>query len=62
MLPSFQENPKQGYLKDTLHIFAFPKNKPNLSLYFDFVELQLDPSMLNHNNKPFKEHYRNAIE
>ena len=62
MLSSFQANPRQGHLEEALHIFAFLKNKPKLSLYFDYAEPQLDPSMFNYNIEPFKEHYRDAKE
>ena len=56
MLSSFQASPRQEYMEEALHIFAFLKNEPKLSLYFDFVKPKLDPNIFNHDITPFKEH------
>ena len=61
-MSSFQGNPREGHMEEVLHIFAFLKNKPKLSLYFDYAEPQLDPNMFNNNITPFREHYRNDEE
>ena len=45
-----------------LHIFVFLKNKPKLSLYFDYSEPQFDMSKFNHDITSFKEQYMDAHE
>lgn len=62
LLSSYQASPRQGHMDEILHIFAYLKQKPKLSLYFDQMEPQIDSSIFNHNVEPFKEHYRDAKE
>ena len=62
IMSSYQANPREGHMEEVLHMFAFLKNKPKLSLYFDHAEPQLDPSMFNNDIAPFKEHYRDTEE
>ena len=60
MLSSHQACPRVGHMEQLLHIFAFIKRKPKLSLYFDHAYPRIDESSFNHNIEPFKEHYRDA--
>ena len=60
MLSSHQACPRVGHMEQLLHIFAFIKRKPKLSLYFDHAYPKIDESSFNHNIEPFKEHYRDA--
>ena len=39
MLSSHQAYPRQGHMEEVLQICAFLKNKPKLSLYFDYAVL-----------------------
>ena len=45
-----------------LHIFAFLKRKPKLSLYFDPNQPHIDNSIFKDNADDFKEFYRDAVE
>ena len=62
MLPAHQASPRLGHMEQILHIVAFLKNKPKLTLYFDQAEPQINPDIFNHNTTPFKEHYRDATD
>ena len=62
MLSSYQACPRQGHMSEALHIFAYLKHKPKLSLYFDYAEPQIDEKIFNHDISPFREHYRDAHE
>ena len=45
LLSSYQASPRQGHLEQLIHIFAFLKKNPKLTLYFDPQEPILDPNM-----------------
>jgi hypothetical protein len=63
MLSSYQAAPRQGHLEQVIHIFAYLKKKPKLTLYFDAQEPNLDPSMFNGNSPTaFQDIYRDASE
>ena len=63
MLSTYQAAPRQGHLEQVLHIFAFLKKNPKLTLYFDHTEPVLDSSMFNNSTpEAFKEIYRDAQE
>ena len=62
MISSHQACPRQGHMDKIPHIFAFLKNKPKLSLYFDYTEPQFDMSIFNHDITTFKDYYRDAHE
>ena len=63
MLSSYQAAPRQGHLEQVIHIFAFLKRRPKLTLYFDPQEPKLDPSMFNGSTPDaFKDIYRDAKE
>jgi len=62
IMSQFQAMPREGHLKEVLHMFAFLKRKPKLTLYFDPMEPNLDISMFETNSEDFKEHYRDAKE
>ena len=62
-LSSYQASPRRGHLEQVIHIFAFLKKNPKLTLYFDADEPVLDPNMFNGNSpKSFQEIYRDAKE
>ena len=60
MLSSFQASPREGHLKALLQIFAYIKNKPKLTLYFDPRLPNIDYSPFKTNSQDFKEYYRDA--
>ena len=61
MLSSFQASPREGHLEQVLHIFAYLKKKPKLTLYFDPSEPKLEPSMFTGEEpKNFLEQIRDA--
>ena len=44
LLSSYQAAPRDGNLQHILHIFAFLKNNPKLTLYFDLSPAVIDPT------------------
>lgn len=63
LLSAYQASPRQGHLEQLLHIFAFLKKNPKLTLYFDPTEPVLDPSMFQSDSADaFQEIYRDAHE
>lgn len=63
LLSGYQASPRIGHLEQLLHIVAFLKKKPKLTLYFDPVEPIIDETMFNGESKEaFLEHYRDAKE
>jgi hypothetical protein len=63
MLASYQASPREGHLEQTLHIFAYLKKNPKLTLYFDPDRPIMDPMMFNGNSATtFREIYRDAKE
>ena len=63
MISAFQASPRRGHLEQLIHVFAFLKKNPKLTLYFDPNEPSLDPNMFT-GNEPhdFREFYRDAEE
>ena len=62
ILSAYQVSPRHGHLKQLLHIFAYLKTKPKLTLYFDPDLPNIDYSTFQTNNDDFKEYYRDAVE
>lgn len=63
LLSAYQASPRQGHLEQLLHIFAFLKKNPKLTLYFDPTEPVLDPGMFKDDSpEVFQEIYRDARE
>ena len=63
LLSSYQASPRRGHLEQLIHIFAFLKRKPKLTLYFDPSEPKIDPDSFNGSSQnEFKDIYRNAKE
>ena len=63
LLSSYQASPRRGRLEQLLHIFAYLRKHPKLTLYFDPQEPVLDPSMFQgHSAEAFQEIYRDANE
>lgn len=63
LLSPYQASPRQGHLEQVIHIFAYLKKHPKLTLYFDPQEPILDPNMFNGNSADaFREIYRDARE
>ena len=59
LLSSYQAAPRQGHLEQLLHIVAFLKKRPKLTLYFDPSHAVLDKRIFNGNNREqFQDHYR----
>ena len=44
VLSSYQAAPRDGHLQQILHIFAFLKKNPKLTLYFDPNPVVIDPT------------------
>ena len=63
MLSAYQAAPRQGHLEQVLHIFAFLRKNPKLTLYFD-PQLPIIPqeSFQCDNAMTFKEQCRDAVE
>lgn len=55
LLSQYQASPREGHLQQLLHIFAYLKKKPKLTLYFD-------PSFPKTKKEDFLEQYRDAEE
>ena len=63
LLSAYQASPRTGHLEQLIHIFAFLKKKPKLTLYFDPTEPQIDPNTFNGSTKEeFQDMYRGAKE
>ena len=60
ILSAYQASPRVGHLKQLLHIFAYIKHKPKLTLYFDPNLPNIDYSVFQTNHEDFKEYYRDA--
>ena len=59
----FPHPPRQGHLEQLLHIVAFLKKKPELTLYFGLSQAVLDESIFSGSNiEQFQDHYRGAQE
>ena len=63
MLSAYQASPRQGHLEQAYHIFAYLKNKPKLTLYFDPSLPNLEPSWaIGDKAETFTQQYRDAKE
>ena len=63
MLLSYQASPRRGHLKQVYHIFAFLKEKPKLTLYFDSRRPEIDLSWFSGDEaNNFKEQYCDVEE
>ena len=63
LLSDYQASSHRGHLEQLLHIVAFLKKKPKLTLYFDPTEPIIDETMFNGESEDvFLEHYRDAKE
>ena len=63
LLSSYQGAPRMGHLEQLLHILAFLKKKPKLTLYFVPSDAIIDESMFNQDaSGQLLDHYRNARE
>ena len=63
LLSSYQAAPRLGHLEQLLHVVAYLKKKPKLTLYFDPSLPRIDESMFEGNDREqFLDHYRGAEE
>ena len=60
ILSAYQASPREGHLRQLLHIFAYLKRNPKLSLYFDPQLPNIPDNVFNVETESFKEHYRDA--
>ena len=62
ILSQYQACPREGHLKELLHIFGYLKKRPKLSVYMDPSLPNIDYSDFKTNPADFKEYYRDAYE
>jgi len=62
ILSQYQASPREGHMEQLLHIWAFLKKNPKLTLYFDPARPVIDYSLFKTNKEDFKEQYRDAEE
>ena len=63
LLSSYQAMPRRGHLEQVMHIFAFLKKKPKLTIYFDPDDPKLDNNMFQGSTQEsFQDIYRDAKE
>ena len=62
LLSQHQAYPREGHMVQALHIFAYLKKKPKLTLYYDPVLPRMDYHNFRTKREDFLEHYRNAAE
>ena len=62
LLSQYQAAPREGHMEEILHIFAYLKKKPKITLYFDPTIPNLDYSIFKTAPDDFKEYYRDAKE
>ena len=64
LMSAYQASPRRGHLEELLHIVAFLKHQPKLTLYFDPEYANVDESIFINNSSPdqFKDLYRDAKE
>ena len=62
-LSAYQASPRHGHLEQLLHIFAFLKRKPKITLYFDpsLPKIEAD-TFTGSDSLAFREQYRDAVE
>ena len=63
LLSSYQASPRLGHLEQALHIVAYIRRKPKLTLYFDPDYPIIDENCFTGNTaSAFQDHYRDAKE
>jgi hypothetical protein len=62
ILSQYQAAPRTGHMHQLLHIFAYIKKKPKLTMYFDPRLPNLDLSSFKTNREDFKAQYTDAEE
>ena len=64
ILSQYQASPREGHMEEVLHIFAYLKKKPKLTLYFNPDDPVIDENIFSEHSKEddFKELYRDAEE
>jgi hypothetical protein len=62
LLSQYQANPREGHLEQLLHIFAFLKRHPKLTLYLSPELPRMDYGEFRTNREDFAEIYRDAEE
>ena len=62
LLSQYQAAPREGHLVQALHIFAFLKRKPKLTLYFDLATPEIDDTTFHTKVEDFLDIYRDAEE
>ena len=62
MLSAYQASPRRGHLSAFYQIFAYLKQKPKLSLYFDPRLPNVNYTAFQDNAHDFQEYYRDAVE
>ena len=62
IMSQYQAIPREGHLKQVLHIFAFLKKKPQLTLYMDPLMPKMHYSLFKIDPEELKEYYQDAEE
>ena len=62
ILSQYQAMPREGHLKELLHIFGYLKRRPKLSIYMDPSLPNIDYIDFKTNPQDFAEYYRDAQE
>ena len=63
ILSAYQAAPREGHMDQLLHIFAYLKKNPKLTLYFDPGMPKIDPTdFAGSSSEEFREQYRGAKE
>jgi hypothetical protein len=62
ILSQYQASPREGHLGQVMHIFAFLKKKPKLSIYLDPSLPNIDYGDFQTKREDFAEQYRGAEE
>jgi hypothetical protein len=62
ILLQYQASPREGHLEQALHIFAYLKKKPKLTIYLDHSLPQIDYEEFLTKKEDFQEQYRGDEE
>ena len=62
LLSQYQAAPREGHLEQLLHIFAYLRKKPKVTLYLDPALPNLDYTIFQTRAEDFIEYYRDAQE
>jgi hypothetical protein len=62
LLSQYQASPREGHLEQIMHIFAFLKKKPKLSIYLDPSLPNIEYGDFKTNKEDFVKQYRSAEE